>query len=313
MKIFRMVPDFSRCRWFHVNRFANRDVFGNAMLAGESLLARWEATQINYSPPVDRGEATDIVQVGWTYAAFGVNARAAEVLRPWIESSCELLPFVHGEEKYWVLYLRETPDCLNRGHTMFHNLDESPRNIDIPVFDPKKMSNQPLFRVPRGNDYFVTEDLKAVIEREQLTGVRFKFAWSDDDTDPDEPELPPPAKRRRKRVKKPAHAPTQRELLLERLWGEVILSRGDSEELEQQLAIARFHARAGDAPDRFDSGRILRRLVKAGVSKDELLNLLRSVAYEVVFDVLIAIEEECLDKSPELESLHEDLLMAEPE
>ena len=38
-----------------------------------------------------------------------------------------------------------------------------------------------------------------------------------------------------------------------------------------------------------------------------------AVAYEVTFEVLQAIEEECLDKSPVLQSLHEDLLIAEPD
>jgi hypothetical protein len=314
VKIFRMIPDFERCRSFNPGLFPGRDFLGNAMLACESLLDRWQAAKVSFSESVTRGKApSDFVLAGWTYAAFAINQRAAVVLRPWAESSTELLPFKYQDEDFWVLYVRSAPDCLNRRQTIFHGIDESPREILVAAFDPEKLPKEHIFRVARGNDYYVSEELKRQIERSQLTGVRFQFMWSDDGSEPDEPEVSAPQPKRRRKKAKKRTAATQRELLLERLWHEVILPRGDVDLLERNLAMARFTAHAGGVPERYDSASTVRRLVKAGVSKAEILDLLRSVAYEVVFETLVAIEEECLDKSPELESLHEDLPIAEPD
>jgi hypothetical protein len=314
VKIFRMIPDYEHCRGFSAGVFPGRDVLGNAMLACEPLLDRWLAAKIGFSETASSGKSqADFVQASWTYAQFGVNTRAAGVLRPWVESSTELLPFTYQDEQFWVLYVKSATDCLNRRQTIFNGIDESPRAILVAAFDPEKLPRHHLFRVERGNDYYVSEELKVEIEKSQLTGVRFQFMWSDDGSEPDEPEVPvPQPKRRRKRAKRRTAA-TQRELLLERLWHEVILPHGDIDSLERNLAMARFTAHAGGTPERYDSARTVRCLVKAGVSKAEILELLRSVAYEVVFETLVAIEEECLDKSPELESLHEDLLIAEPD
>jgi hypothetical protein len=314
VKIFRMIPDYEHCRGFSAGVFPGRDVLGNAMLACEPLLDRWLAAKIGFSESVTGGKSqTDFIQVNWTYAQFGVNARAAEVLSPWVESSTELLQFTYQGEQFWVLYVKSATDCLNRRQTIFTGIDESPRAILVAAFDPGKLPNHHLFRVERGNDYYVTEDLKLEIEKSQLTGVRFQFMWSDDGSEPEEPEVPVHQPKRRRKKAKKRTAATQREFLLERLWHEVILPRGDVDWLERNLAMARFTAHAGGAPERYDSARIVRRLVKAGVSKAEILDLLRSLAYEVVFETLVAIEEECLDKSPELDSLHEDLLIAEPD
>lgn len=313
MKIFRMIPDWDRAQKFQVDHFPDRDKLGNAMLAGESLLDRWQATPVSFSLAVtDRGATSDFVEAGWTYARFGVNGRAAEALRSWIADCCELLPFNYQGSVFWVLYVR-TADCLNQQQTIFHNRDEGMRSISIAAFHSEKLPSHPLFRVPRGNDYYVTEELKRHIEQVQLTGVRFQFMWSDDGSEPAETAVPEskPQRRRKRAKKSPADSP--RELLLARLWNDVILPRGDLDELEKNLAIARFNAHSGGAPERHDSSRIVRQLVRAGLAKTQILELLRSLAYEVVFETLVVFEEEGLDDSPEFSALHEDLLMAEPE
>lgn len=310
MKIFRMIPNWDHNRVFQINRFPQRDPFGNAMHADEALLERWQATRINFS--LWKDALSDIVETGWTYANFGVNARAAEALRPWLPDSCELLPFTHQGVDYWVLYVRGV-NCLNHRQSIFNSIDENMREILIASFDPEKMPLHHILRVARGSDYFITENLKHHIEQVQLTGVRFQFMWSDDGSEPDEPTIPAAKpKRRRKKPAQESATNTPRELLLKRLWNDVILPHGDPDLLERTLAIARFNAHNG-GPTHNDSSTIIRRLVRVGVDKAEILALLRAIAYDVVFETLVLFEEEGLDDSPEFASLHEDLLIAEPD
>jgi hypothetical protein len=310
VKIYRIIPDFDRCQHFDPGLFPGRDELGNAMFRGQSLLQPWKRRSVTLLP-MGGQEKTDFVTVKWTYAPFAVNAHAASVLRPIVQGSCELLPFRYGKDAYWVLYVRGTADCLDVRRTVFHTEieeDHSPRNVLVAAFDPERLPGHWLFRVTGGHDYYVTQELKDAIEKANLTGIRFQFMWSDDGSEPAESEVKPP-KARPKRRKKPGRAKTNRDLLLECLWREVILPRGDLDRLERDLAVSRLLG----GSDRYDSARAVRKLARAGVDREDLLDLLRSLAYEVVFDVLVAIEEQCEDKSSALKSLHEDLLLAEPD
>jgi len=305
MKIYRMIPDYDRCHDFDAGVFPGRDDLGNAMLRGDPLLEKWKSLHVSRRPT--KGKKTDFVMTSWTYAKFGVNARAAEVLRPYVEASCELLPFEYRKDRYWLVYVREMADCLDLRRTIFNGLDKSARNVLVAAFTPKRLPNHPLFRLPGGDQYYVTEQLKDVIEKAKLTGARFQFMWSDDGSEPDEPATEPKTKPRQKRTRRPARPTTKREFLLQRLWQEVILPRGDGDSLQEKLTLSRLVGWDG-----YNSARAARRLLKSGAAKEDILDLMRSLAYEVVFDVLVAIEEECLDESPALDSLHEDLLVAEP-
>jgi hypothetical protein len=310
MKIYRMIPDYARCLHLDPGLFPGRDDLGNTMLRSEPLIQKWKTLKVTRRATSAKTRS-DFVMTSWSYAEFGVNARAMEVLRPHVEGSCEFLPIQYRNTMYWILYVRDAADCLDTQRTIFNGADENPRDVQVPAFIRERLPNHALFRISRGFDYYVTEELKGVIEKAKLTGVRIHFVWSDDGSEPEETveQLPRKRKPGRKGARKRVHSRTERDLLLERFWQEVILPRGDESWLDRELAATRLKRER----DRYDAARAARKLIKLGASKEDILDLMLSLAYEVAFEVLVAIEEECLDKSPALESLHEDLLMAEPD
>ena len=303
MKIYRMIPNYDLCRDFSPGLFPGRDTLGNAMFRSEPLQEKWSVLRVSERSTTTKTSKADFVRAGWTYAQFGVNPRAAKVLRPALEGCCEFLPFLCEKKRYWVLNVFSHADCLDVRRTVFNGLDETPRNVIVAAFDPAKLPRDLIFRVTCGHDYYAKEPLKNLIEEAGLTGLRFQFMWSDDGSEPeeiaDEPEEKP--RKRRKRKVRPA---TKEDLLLERLWRDIILSRTDPDELEKRITMSRL-----GGGGRYDSTGIIRRLARAGVSKQLLMELAQAVAYEVVFEVLVTLEEE-IESFP---GLHESLLIAEPD
>ena len=286
---------------FETRNFPECDEIANAMRGDKPLLSAWAPPPVSLYAMSGK-KKTNFVRTTWSYASFAVDACAAEVLRPFLVDVCELLPIKFRRQQYWILYVNRTADCLDMEATIFHSLERTPRDVLIAAFARERLPNQPIFRVTRGFDYYVTEELKGVIEQAGLTGVRFQFMWSDDGSEPDD-EIPDRLRKKKRSRRRKTAQHTKRDALLERLWHDVILHRGDERRLEEALKISRLMQGAND----YDSCRAVRKLLKAGVSQDNILDLMCSLAYEVVFDVLVAIEEECLDTSPELQSLHEDL------
>lgn len=308
MKIYRMIEGgrLGENLSFAMRDFPECDGIANAMRCDKPLLSTWTSPPVSLFS-ISGKKKTNFVRTTWSYASFAVDARAAEVLQPFLTDICELLPIKYCRQPYWILYVHKTADCLDIERTVFHSLEKTPRDVLIAAFDRERLPKQPIFRVTRGFDYYVTDEFKDVIERAKLTGVRFQFMWSDDGSEPDD-EIPErPLKKKRSRRGKSGKQ-TKRDALLARLWDDVILHRADDRVLEEALKVSRLMQGANG----YDSCRAVRKLLKAGVSREIILDLMCSLAYEVVFDVLVAIEEECLDTSPAIQSLHEDLLIAEP-
>ncbi len=308
MKIYRMIDGgrLGENLSFEMRNFPECDDIANAMRGDKQLLSTWTPPPVSLFS-ISGKKKTNFVRTTWSYAGFAVDARAAEVLQPYLTDVCELLPIKYGRQSYWILYIHKTADCLDLESTVFHSLERTPRDVLIAAFDCERLPKQQIFRVTRGFDYYVTDELKDVIERAKLSGVRFQFMWSDDGSEPDD-EIPERLRKKKPSRRRKSRLHTKRDSLLERLWHDVILHRGDESALEDALKISRLMQGAND----YDSCRAVRKLLKLGVSREIILDLMCSLAYEIVFDVLVAIEEECLDTSPDLQSLHEDLLIAEP-
>lgn len=309
MRVYRIEDDINRFCGF---RFVPLDVAEEVeqmMHRSKPVSALWKP----YRVQVIAGRKGDFASSPMTYTApLALNSRAVSALRPYIEGPGELLPFRYRKDEYWILYLPTPVDCLDAGGTQYRTERREPNNIRKAAFIPNRLSDQHIFRIPGGFDYFITSELKRVIEQNNLTGLKFELMWSDEGEEADNGTSVAPEERvERKRVSKPGRL-SKRERLLRRLWEEVINSWATDERLDEQMASGRDAAR--ESPSILvDAGRILNAAIKQGVPKADLADLARSLAYQVVFDVLVAIEEEGADTSPALRSLHEDLLIANPD
>lgn len=255
------------------------------------------------------------------YMDIALNERALTALQPLLDGVCELLPLSYRRTKLWGLYLPESFDCLDmqrsqvveEGNEYIYSI-----RIEKPVFLPKKIPQRPIFRVRGDFTNFVTQEFKDAVEQAGLTGLDFDFVWSSDGS------KPPKAKSVKKSnsksneeaapiIQRPGRK-SRREQLLDSLWEEVIHYRAGDEWLDETLAPLPGESE-GDDDDDFpavnDAARILRKLIARRVSRDDLKRLCRSLAYEVVFDTLQALDEaEALPAR--WAGLSEELLASDP-
>jgi hypothetical protein len=241
------------------------------------------------------------------YAKFCISTKAVETLKPLIAEICELVPFKFKKWEYWALHISRPTDCLDVERTEFWSDKRHLYSIRKAEFIPGKLPAHDIFRIPGGVSCYVTERFKNTVESASLTGFGFRFAWSSDGSTPPPDRAPSKPSADTPRIKTRR---TKRDKILERLWA-AIDGVGSSDWLDEILDSA---TNAPGAQDVISAGPdIIGKALKAGIPKQELSRMCRSIAYFAVFEALVAIEEEGLDKVPALRALHEDLLTADPQ
>lgn len=309
MMIYRIEADSNRYVGLHDMR---EDVFRDdykRMCVGMSLASKWNPKAVQIE--ITEGLAADLVHGPVFFADISVSETAVETVRSLTKDACELLPYSYQQLKYWALYIPWPTDCLDADASEYwtevRDVDGLQRAVFIENELPKKQS---LFRLPNGWNYYCTQEFKDAIESAELTGLVFHFVWSSDGTIPKEPKRKPIAKKNLSRILKEPSRRTKRDLLLARLW-EAIDSFGSEKCLNSTLSVKAADLKGAQDVIAADT-EVLKAAVKHGIAKKDLQRLCRSIAYKSVFETLVAIEEECLDRSSALKGLHEDLLMADP-
>jgi len=303
--IFEMVADANRYASFWVREERSPDL--KSLDPGVKLSELWVSKKLVVYP----GPMADCLDGPRPYAKFSFNARAVSVLAPLIDPVCELVPFTYKEWKYWALHVSQPTDCLDVERSEYWTKDRVPSGLRKVVFVADRIPpSAQIFRIPHGMEYYVTETFKQAAESAMITGLRFRFAWSSDGQMPPPQDqtphaqlsVPGPRIQRRR---------TKRDKIVERLW-EAIDSFGSREWLTEILAGSLDEMEG--AQDVVRAGPVvLAEALRAGISAEQLSRLCRSIAYQAVFEALVAIEEEGLDKSAALASLHESLLMGDPQ
>ncbi len=308
MRVYRINVDINRYCGFRNRVFAATDPVTDAMRNSDAVFPIWEPPVVSIIP----GNRGDFASAPTTpFAPLALSKKAVEVLAPLLEGTAELLPFTYGKERWWVLYLPHPVDCLDVDKTIYQLDDKDPNEIRKAAFVAERLPRQHIFRVVGGYDNFVTGEFKRLVDENRLTGLQFELMWRDElGEDVDQKAVAEEPHNHAVPARKPGRR-SKRDRLLERLWEEVINRRGDVEWLRDELeAIEETHA--DRAPLLDGAGAVLNDAIRLGISRDAILTMTRSLAYHIVFDTLVAIEEEGADKGPALRCLHEDLLMANP-
>jgi len=309
MIIFRIEHDINRYLGFCREITDAEDFVKEAMRRNQSLSTIWQGCRASLIP----GKTGDFATSPYSaFAPIALNKKALTALEGIVAQVAELLPFHYKKQDWWMLYLPTPVDCLDEEGTVYCTDHISPDNIRKAAFRHNNLPSQHIFRVPGGYDYFVTKEFKRIVEEHALTGLKFELMWSDEPIDTASNEEPSGAPRaEERRVRKPGRR-SKRDRLLDRLWQDVINHR-QSDRWWQEV-LESLHERQDDSASLLnDAGKVLEDAIQRGVSADDLKRMARSLAYQIVFDTLIAIEEEGADRGPALRCLHEDLLMANPD
>jgi hypothetical protein len=317
MTIFRVEHDINRyCGFRAQSRDHFRSVF-RELLTGRTLMDVWTPGEVD----MIRGRRGNFVGGPTLFAGIAVTKKTLDRIGRYLEAFAELLPFEYQGQTYWALYLPKAYDCLDFERSEFWGSGvRDPAHIAKVVLVKTRIPADPLFRIKDTFDYYGKEEFKKLVEEHRLTGLKFREVWSDETREQGEqaestermviasPEsgLRPQSAQPEPFARKPGRI-NKRDRLLLRLWREVINHRGTVEWLKEEL-----NAKNQDDeefPYLFDPSQVLNQAEAAGLSEADLRRLVRGIAYQVVFDTLVAIEEECALKAP-YAGLHEDLLMA---
>jgi len=254
------------------------------------------------------GKKGDFAKGPLLVAGIAANERAKPFVSDLLGRSAELVPFKWRKLTYWAVFLPQVSDCLDMQRSEYWTDQRDNDSIKTVVFLKNKITNDPLFRLPSAFKYHCTDEFKNAVEHGGLTGLTFRLVWTDD-LEPVRAGLPPSTESRDDApyVKKPGR-PSKRELVLRRIWEEVIDSGLTDDQLDEISQSS--DRRRAESPEFILAGdEVLRRALEKGLTREELQKLCRSFAYRAAFNTLVALEEECA-LSRLFESLHEGLLMA---
>jgi hypothetical protein len=304
--IYKVEADVNRYISFWDTRERPFSEYFREMCQGMSLKGKWLPAPVEI---VD-GRIGDFAGGPVHFANLSISNSALDSVRPLINNNCELLPFSFNEMQYHAIYIPYPLDCLDWESSSFYFNRKTMADLQEPRFLTASIPDeQRFFRLPSRFEYYCTLDFKEAIEAAELTGLSFRFVWSSDGSVPKETVL---RKRKKKEAMfKSARPRTKRDALLERLW-QAIDSFGSEEWLNATLSVKAAELKGAQDVIAADT-EVLKAAVKHGIAKKDIQRLCRSIAYQSVFETLVAIEEECLDRSPALKGLHESLLMADPQ
>ena len=153
----------------------------DSLVQGKSLAANWKPVYVQgfFDPG---GEPKDFAGFLARSLMF-VNPKAWKVIRQLCEADAEALPVLHVDgREYLVLNVLSVVDGLDLAKSdvrYVKGVSESPDTamaINKYCFKQEAIRDRHMFRCLEGrrDDAIVSEELKQLIEREGLTGARFK-------------------------------------------------------------------------------------------------------------------------------------------
>jgi hypothetical protein len=191
MKVFELKSDFDFQAFYPYDPKdpSAREIVKADILIGTGVtrLSTWKPRKLfAHDPSLKRGNFGHL----WGFGGFVVDSLACELLASVFAQSCELLPFLPTEEgQYYRLNLLAQCDCLDQQKTKWLTDKDTGENTAIKEFhfDPRRISLPSLFRIPEDVIYLSATGLdspdaefKTLIERHELTGLKFKEIWSED-------------------------------------------------------------------------------------------------------------------------------------
>jgi hypothetical protein len=137
-------------------------------------------------PAVVRGNFAHL----WGFGGFAIDSYASTVLRPILENTCELMPFLpYNGEIFFRMNVLKRIDCLDREKTKWavnKLTGAQSTQIEQYSFDSARFTNSSIFRLQKGPMILALDGLsepesefKSIVQREGLTGLKFEELWSE--------------------------------------------------------------------------------------------------------------------------------------
>jgi hypothetical protein len=124
----------------------------------------------------------------WGFEDFAVDAKTCRILKPILEETCELLPFLPLEgEQYYRINVLNTVDCLDEQKTKWRMRPNGTKSTQIEEFqfNPTRFNRHTLFKLPKRIGLLTVTGLgdeelefKFLVENAGLTGLRFEEIWN---------------------------------------------------------------------------------------------------------------------------------------
>jgi hypothetical protein len=152
---------------------------------GEARAEDWQPVRVRILRRLDDGTPLRAATLPW----YGnhvmiLTGEAVEAIGERLAEAGDLLRLDCDEAELWLLHVRRFVDCLDEDRsTIVRFQDGRIMRLTTPVFDPERVGNAELFKIPqmpRGSLYLVG-GLVDVIRDAGLAGTAFEAVWSDHD------------------------------------------------------------------------------------------------------------------------------------
>lgn len=190
MRVFQMTPDFTFQSFYTYDPSGPEipsSIYGLEMLEGRPMMQGWVPL------PLFAGEPRR--KVGNFAKSWGggilVDSHSCEILQPALAGLCELLPMLpYGRKTFYVMNVLECVDCLDETATHWRVSKHSGirYGIDKYVFSKDRLSAANIFTIPQSPEIMVatglgssTPTFKSIVDRNKLTGLKFRELWSSDE------------------------------------------------------------------------------------------------------------------------------------
>jgi len=115
-----------------------------------------------------------------------LTKRSLATLHPKLSSNCEFLPIYWGNENGNLINVIGYVDCLDKQKTEWYIDEDSGKKLYVERygFVKDRLPNLNLFKIEESSFILLTvdredgtENLKSIVEENQLTGLRFELLW----------------------------------------------------------------------------------------------------------------------------------------
>jgi hypothetical protein len=191
MIVWKIVPDFKFKSYLasDPNQVSLSEVqYASNLMSCASMSENWRPLKLySESPKLKHGNFARCWGGG-----FLIDRNARDILERKLDGVCEFLPFLEYEgDTLHLLNVVSCTDCLD--HLRTKRAVDSETGAQLTMiqkyeFIPEQLTHSLLFKLPRRIGLFTvsgqknaSDEFKALIESERLTGLKFEKIWSNDE------------------------------------------------------------------------------------------------------------------------------------
>ncbi|MDO3677896.1 imm11 family protein [Paenibacillus ehimensis] len=182
MRIWKIESDIKGYNSLQLVNFEDdQERFFGKFESSTPLQESWGEVQV-YT--IEEGEFSDLPHF-WGYSkARVISEKAKNILESKLSNSVEFLPLQHKEERYYVLHVLSIFQAVDYESVLLRKL---PTGLVVGfekyAFNPEVINGHNIFKVflnerVYGTETFVSDEIKEIVEKNNLKGFKFIEVWS---------------------------------------------------------------------------------------------------------------------------------------